>query len=104
MQLFETEANLVERLRTNERQWDRVRWTMAITGLFVLAGSIYILRRIWDTVAPDQILIIVCTVVAPISGIALFVGLLGMLYAFMHWNGCPVRKLLLKLSDEMKSR
>src|SRR6266536_751956 len=101
MRLSDAELTLVRRLRQKEEGWHRMRWAIVIVGSVVLTGSLLMFERIWNTVAPDQILIMVCIVVAPISGVALFAGLAGIAYVLVYWSGCPARKLLLRLSDEI---
>jgi hypothetical protein len=102
-ELSDAETKLIERLRANQRQWFRIRWWSIIISSLVFAGSIFMFQRIWSTVAYDQILIMLCLFVAPVSGIALFVGLTAFLYVLAFWNGRLINKLLLRLADEVES-
>jgi len=100
MQLSNSEASLVQRLRRTEQAWHRVRWVIVIIGSLVFAGSFFMFGRIWNTVAPDQILLLLCLFAAPVSAIALVASLAAMIYAFRFWSGTPVHRLLLRLTDE----
>src|ERR1043165_5779381 len=98
MQLSDAEMKLIQRFRTKRHDWRRIRWVVVILSLLVFAGSLFTFIRIWDTVGPDQILILLCLIVAPAAGIVLAASIGGMMYALVFWNGCPVRKLVLKLA------
>ncbi len=104
MKLSEADTQVIRRLGKNEESWPLARWAALFVGLVMIAGSIFFFQRIWSTVAPDQILIILCVVIAPLSGIALFVGLAAILYVYAFWNGRPINQLLLRLADEGESR
>ena len=104
VQLTETEMALIRRMRTNEQQWDRVRWALVVTSSIVFAGSIFMFRQIWSAFAFDTILVIVCVLVAPVSGITLVASLAGLMHASVRWGGCPARRLLLRLADELEFR
>jgi hypothetical protein len=70
----------------------------------MLCGSVFMFHQIWSSVAYDQLLLMVCVLIAPVSGIVLFVGLATILYVFAFWKGRPTHKLLLKLNDEIQGR
>ena len=80
------------------------RWAALLIGLLMLSGSVFMFHQIWSTVAYDQLLLMVCVLIAPVSGIVLFVGLASILYVFAFWKGRPTDKLLLKLTDEIQGR
>jgi hypothetical protein len=98
----ESDAAIIQRLRRRKKSWLSVRWAALFVGLLMIAGSAFFFQRIWSTVAYDQILIILCVLVAPASGIVLFVGLAAVLYVLAFWNGRPPNKLLLRLADEIE--
>lgn len=104
MKLTEADANLIQRLRGKERSWRNNRWAILSLSGLIFGGSIFMFDRIWSTVAPDQILIMLCILVAPACGIALAAAVAGSIYAALFWRGSPVRKLLLKLADEAESQ
>jgi len=103
MKLNEGESKVIQRLRKTEESWWLYRWVALVVGFLLFAGSLFVFERIWSTVQPDQILILLCLLVAPVSGIVLSLGVIAVLYAFAFWNGRPVNKLLLRLAGEAES-
>jgi hypothetical protein len=103
LRLSDAETKLIQRLKANERQWFRIRWWSIFISSLVFAGSIVMFQRIWSTVASDQILMMLCLFVAPVSGIVLFVSLTAFLYVLAFWNGRPINKLLLRLAEKVES-
>src|SRR5215470_8938336 len=103
MKLNESDAAIIQHLRRREESWIFARWAALFVGMLILCGSLLTFQRIWDTVAYDKILIILCVLVAPASGIVLFVAFATILNVFAFWNGRPTRKLLLRLADEVES-
>jgi hypothetical protein len=101
MKLSKDDLKLIRRFGKTEQSWFWLRWVTLIMGLLMIAASLFLFQRIWDTVAPDQILIIVCILVAPVSGILLLVSLAAVLYALVSWKGRPTESLLLKLAKEL---
>jgi hypothetical protein len=104
MKLNESDARIIQHLRRSEESWIFARWAALFVGTLVLCGSALTFQRIWNTVAYDQILIILCVLVAPASGVVLFVALAAILYVFAFWSGRPTNKLLLRLADEVESQ
>jgi hypothetical protein len=102
MKLSEADAGTIQRSRKQEESWLCTRWAVLSIGALMLSGSIFMFERIWSTVAYDQILLILCVLVAPASGIVLFVGFAAILYVFLFWNGRPTNKLLLRLVDQIE--
>jgi len=100
MKLNEADAKLVQRLRAEEDSWFWARCVALLVGFLMFAGSAFMFQQIWSSVAPDEILIVICILAAPVSGVILFIGLAVVAYAFVFWNGQPVRILLSRLSDE----
>jgi hypothetical protein len=103
MKLSEAEWKVIHRLRKNEESWIAARWFALFVGVVMLFGSAFMFQQIWSTVASDKILIVLCLLVAPLSGVALFVGLAAVLNVFAFWNGRPTDKLLLRLAEEVES-
>src|SRR5437868_2615994 len=102
MKLSEADARTIQRSRKTEESWLWTRWAVLSVGVLMLSGSIFMFGRIWSTVAYDQILLILCVLVAPASGIVLFVGLVAIVYVLLFWNGRPTNKLLLRLVDHIE--
>jgi|ERR1051325_2618570 hypothetical protein len=104
MKLTEAEATLIHRLRAKEQSWRSNRWAVFVLSLLLFGCSILMFERIWSTVAPDEILIMLCIVVAPMCGIAVAGAIAGIVYALVFWRGCPARTLLLILADRPESQ
>jgi hypothetical protein len=104
MRLNEADSAIIQRLRTREESWHLARWAALLIGLLMFCGSVFMFRQIWSTVAYDQLLLMVCVLIAPASAIVLFVGLAAILYVFAFWKGRPTVKLLLRLTDEIQGR
>jgi hypothetical protein len=103
MKLNKDDLKLIQRLGKTEESWLWLRWVALIVGLLMIASSVFLFERIWGTVAPDQILIMICILAAPVAGILLFVSLAAVWYALVCWNGRPTEKLLLKLAKELNA-
>jgi hypothetical protein len=103
MNLTETDANLIRRLKQKEQIWRRSRWVVLLFSILVFGSSIFTFERIWSTAAPDQILITLCVLVAPLCGIILASAVAGIIYTAVLWRGCPAKKLLLKLAYEVEA-
>lgn len=101
MKLSKQDLRLLHRVRKTEEFWLSLRWVALIVGIAASAAALFLFQRIWVTVAADQILIIVCILAAPASGILLFLSLSAILYTFAGWKGRPTEKLLLKLAKEL---
>lgn len=101
MKLSMDDLRLIQRLRKIEESWLWLRWIALLIGVGMSATAIFLFQRIWEAVAPDQILIIICIFGAPISGILLFVSLAAALYAILCWKGRPTERLLVKLAKEL---
>jgi len=104
MKLNESDAAIIQHLRRREESWILTRWATLFVGILMLCGSAFTFERIWSTVAYDQILIILCVLVAPASAIVLFIALAAILYVLAFWNGRPTNKLWLRLADEIESQ
>jgi hypothetical protein len=104
MEFSEADRNVIQRLRTSQRSWRLARWAALFVGALMIGASVFLFQGIWSTVAYDQILLLLCVLVAPALGIVLFLGLAAVLYVFLFWNGRPNDKLLLRLVDEVESR
>ena len=104
MKLSEVDMKVIQRLGKNEETWVSARWAALLIGLAMLFGSAFMFHEIWNTVAFDHLLLILCLLVAPFTGIAFFIGVAALLYVFAFWNGRPINKLLLRLADEVESQ
>jgi len=104
MKLSEADMKVIQRLGKNEETWVSARWAALLIGLAMLFGSAFMFHEIWNTVAFDHLLLILCLLVAPFTGIAFFIGVAALLYVFAFWNGRPINKLLLRLADEVESQ
>jgi ABC-type protease/lipase transport system fused ATPase/permease subunit len=103
MKLSEADTKVIQRLEKSEETWVSARWAALVIGLLMISGSVFMFHEIWATVAFDQVLLILCLLVAPVAGIALFIGVVAPLYVFAFWNGRATTKLLLRLADEVES-
>jgi len=81
MKLSEADTRVIQRLGKNEETWVSARWAALFIGLVLLFGSVFIFREIWNTVAFDHILLMLCLLVAPVAGIAFFVGVAALFVA-----------------------
>jgi len=104
MKLSEADVKVIQRLGRNEETWVSARWAALLIGLAMLFGSAFMFHEIWNTVAFDHLLLILCLLVAPFTGIAFFIGVAALLYVFAFWNGRATNKLLLRLADEVESQ
>jgi hypothetical protein len=104
MKLNVADARMIQRLKRREHSWRSARWAVLSIGIVMLCGSAFMFQRIWSTVAYDQLLLVLCVLISPVSGVVLFVSLAFILYVFALWNGRPIDKLLVKLANEVESR
>jgi hypothetical protein len=103
MKLSEADAKLVRRLGKNEKTWRWARWTALLGGLLMIGASAFLFQRLWSTLTPDKLLLLLCLFVAPVCGVVLFLGAVSVGYTLAFWKGRPVLKLLLHLIEECRT-
>jgi len=103
MELSEAEAKLVRQIRAHEKTWQWARWFAVLGGLLIIGGAAFVFQRLWSTLTPDKLLLLLCLFVAPVCGVFLFLGAVTIGYTLASWKGRPVLKLLLRLIEECRT-
>jgi apolipoprotein N-acyltransferase len=102
MNLNESDARLIQRLRRREESRRSTRWAALFVGSMMIGACAFLFQRIWVTISYDYILLMLCVLVAPALGVAFFLAVAAVIYVFLFWNGRPSDKLLLRLVDEVE--
>lgn len=104
MQFTPQELKLIERLRKQERMWNRTRWILLAMG--VLTIGVYAYIAIWifgalgseELSADDQALIVAFFWPKVLFGNLLAAVLIGL--AVRDWRGNAMRMLVLRLLED----
>lgn len=109
MVLSETERKALQKLRTLQRQWRKVRWFVLATGIVLVGVSAYQyletrkLFEVLELVLMDEAkmrFVDLLIGIAIATRVSLWAGIFLVVFALARWRGSPVQLLLLRLFEE----